>query len=58
MCRVNRYRAASGGLGPTAKNATARENHRIGLPIILDDGHFEVSVKWGAFDFQPSHLPA
>jgi len=56
MRRVNCYWPASGGLDPAAtKNTTAGENDRINLPIVLDDGHFQVSVKWGGFDLQPYH---
>ncbi len=50
MCWANGYRPASGGLDPAAKNATAWKNNRIDLPIVLDDRHFQVSVKWGGFN--------
>jgi hypothetical protein len=56
MCRVNCYLRASGGLDPApTKNTTAGENDRIDFPIVLDDGHFQVSVEWGGFDLQPYH---
>jgi hypothetical protein len=52
---MNCYWPAAGSLGPAAKNATAWENDRIDFPIVLDNGHFYVAVKWGGFNFQPYH---
>ena len=56
MCRVNCYWPASGSLRPAAaKNTTAGKNDRIDFPIVLDNGHFQVSVEWGGFNLEPYH---
>lgn len=38
MGRMNFYVAASGRLGPPAKNTAAGKNDRINCPIVLNNG--------------------
>lgn len=51
---VDIHRPQRGCVHPSAENTAARENDSM-WSVGFYDGHFDVALEGGAFDFEPGH---